>query len=239
MVKVTEQEESDWLGDLSLQHRLSLLQNELHVPKSNAKPGLNYTYRTAEEIMVAVKPLLLKYHCSLTVSDIVRSTEGSMVLDKYVDGKAVKEVHPKVRVLYIHSIATLACTIDLKDAITACASAGVTLQSRSMSDAQSYGSASSYARKYALSGLFLLDDNKDPDDRDEEPKAKVAKVPKPKVEAPVHPIIAFLNSLPDEKKEPTRAAIKTSLVTFGKAKLQELTDAQVKEILSNLKEVNR
>jgi hypothetical protein len=168
----------------SLHERLSIVQSELHVPKVNTKPELKYSYRTAEEIMVAVKPLLLKYQLSLVLTDTVRSTPSNIVLSKYVNGKTEKEVFPKVYGAYVEATARLSCSVEPKDFIMVSACAGITLENKGMSDAQAYGSSSSYARKYALSGLFLLDDNKDPDDKEPKEITKVKKtVPKQETSA--------------------------------------------------------
>jgi hypothetical protein len=117
------------------------IQSDLKVPKGQFNSFGKYYYRNAEEILEALKPLLKKYECVLKLSD------------------EIKEVGS---VIFIETTATLLFP-DFKDGIKVTAQAGVDLNAKGMSQAQCFGASSSYARKYALSGLFLLDDSKDAD----------------------------------------------------------------------------
>jgi len=115
------------------------IQSELKAPKSQFNSFGKYNYRNAEDILEAVKPLLLKYECTLTLSDCVQ-TSGSIL---YVEATAKLSHHD--------------------DSIIVTAQAGIDPNRKGMDIAQAFGASSSYARKYALSGLFLLDDSKDAD----------------------------------------------------------------------------
>ena len=118
---------------------LILIQNELKAPKSQFNAFGKYKYRSVEDILEAVKPLLLKYECTLTIEDEVKEVGGLVFIE-----------------------ATAAIQKDMEGrAVTA--QAGIDINRKGMDVAQSYGSSSSYARKYALNGLFLIDDTKDPD----------------------------------------------------------------------------
>ena len=117
------------------------IQTELKAPKNQFNSFGKYKYRNAEDILEAVKPLLLKYDCTLTLSDQIKETSGGLV---YVEATAI----------FRHLEEDY---IDVK------AQAGIDINRKGMDIAQSFGSSSSYARKYALSGLFLLDDTKDAD----------------------------------------------------------------------------
>jgi hypothetical protein len=117
------------------------IQSELKAPKNQFNSFGRYSYRSAEDILEALKPLLKKYECVLKLSD------------------EIKEVGS---VTFVETTATLLFP-DFKDGIKVTAQAGVDLNTKGMSAAQCFGASSSYARKYALSGLFLLDDSKDPD----------------------------------------------------------------------------
>lgn len=124
--------------------KLTLIQNELKAPKNQFNKFGNYHYRNVEDIMEAVKPLLLKHNCTLTIKDRVKTVNSVMFVEstvEFTDG----DFNVKIK-----------------------ASAGIEPQ-KGMTLAQSFGASSSYARKYALSGLFLLDDNKDDDTRDNRP----------------------------------------------------------------------
>ena len=121
--------------------QLLQIQAELKAPKNQFNSFGKYKYRNAEDILEAVKPLLLKYDCTLTLSDEIKETSGGLV---YVEATAI----------FRHLEEDY---IDVK------AQAGIDVNRKGMDIAQSFGSSSSYARKYALSGLFLLDDTKDAD----------------------------------------------------------------------------
>jgi hypothetical protein len=118
---------------------LILIQNELKAPKSQFNAFGKYKYRSVADILEAVKPLLLKYECTLTIEDEVKELGGLVFIE-----------------------ATASIQKDMEGrAVTA--QAGIDINRKGMDVAQSYGSSSSYARKYALNGLFLIDDTKDPD----------------------------------------------------------------------------
>lgn len=117
------------------------IQNELKAPKGQFNSFGRYKYRSCEDILEAVKPLLHKYSCSLNISD-----EVVMVGDRF----------------YVKSTATL--RKDTGEVISSSvAFAREDETKKGMDGAQVTGAASSYARKYALNGLFCIDDTKDAD----------------------------------------------------------------------------
>jgi len=116
---------------------LAKIQKELKAPKSNLNKFGNYKYRSAEDILEAVKPLL-------EGSTITLTDEMVQVGERY----------------YVKATATL--TSEDKSFSTS-AYAREAETKKGMDDAQITGSASSYARKYALNGLFAIADNDDPD----------------------------------------------------------------------------
>jgi hypothetical protein len=115
------------------------IQSELKAPKNQFNSFGKYHYRNAEDILEALKPILLKHGCTLTLSDEIK-TAGN--------------------IMYVETTATLC---HEGDCISVTAQAGIDPNRKGMDVAQAFGASSSYARKYALSGLFLLDDSKDPD----------------------------------------------------------------------------
>jgi len=115
------------------------IQSELKAPKNQTNAFGKYKYRSCEDILEAVKPLLLKYKCHLVISDVIKEAVG---------------------VIYCES--RLVFTDNL-ESITVTACAGIEPNRKGMDIAQSFGASSSYARKYALNGLFLIDDTKDAD----------------------------------------------------------------------------
>jgi len=105
------------------------IQNELKVPKGNLNKFGNYKYRSAEDILEAVKPILLKYNELLTLSDEILP----------IGNKVFLKATAKVNEVSCYGYAELA-------------------EHKGMSAEQATGTASSYARKYALNGLFLIDE---------------------------------------------------------------------------------
>jgi hypothetical protein len=122
---------------------LIAIQSELKAPKNQFNAFGKYKYRSVEDILEAVKPLLLKYECTLTIEDEVKEVGGLVFIEATAAIQVDKEGRTEGR------------------AVTA--QAGIDINRKGMDVAKSYGSSSSYARKYALNGLFLIDDTKDPD----------------------------------------------------------------------------
>ncbi len=118
---------------------LILIQSELKAPKNQFNAFGKYKYRSCEDILEAVKPLLLKYGCTLTIHDEVKEVGG---------------------IVFIESTASIQKDLEGRSVT---AQAGIDPTRKGMDIAQSFGSSSSYSRKYALSGLLLIDDTKDPD----------------------------------------------------------------------------
>lgn len=119
---------------------LQQIQLELKAPKSKRNTFGNYNYRNCEDILEAVKPLLQKYNSTLIITD------------------DVQEVGPVVVIT-----AKVIFTDNTGKETVVKAHAGVEISKKGMDVAQTFGASSSYARKYALNGLFLIDDTKDYD----------------------------------------------------------------------------
>ena len=145
---------------MSLAKKLSNIQINLKAPKSQNNKFGGYKYRNCEDILESVKPLLKKEELALTISD-----DLVLIGDRF----------------YIKATATLT---DGENSISNNAFARESDTKKGMDSSQITGSASSYARKYALNGLFCIDDTKDADfapdkkEKKEEPK-KETKVTKP------------------------------------------------------------
>lgn len=120
-------------------NKLIQVQNELKAPKSQYNSFGNYNYRNCEDILEAVKPLLAKHGLLLTITDDV-----VFIGERY----------------YIKAVATVT---DGNKSISSTAYAREELSKKGMDSSQITGSASSYARKYALNGLFCIDDTRDAD----------------------------------------------------------------------------
>lgn len=148
--------------DDKVREALRIVQNELKAPKDKVNSFGKYNYRSCESILENVKPLLAKVGAALTIEDeIVQVSDRVYVRATatfYAEGGEVR-------------VTAYAREADTKSG---------------MDVAQVTGAASSYARKYALNGLFAIDDTKDPDTEEyqgqpakPQPKPTVAPQPKP------------------------------------------------------------
>ena len=119
---------------------LVTIQQKLKAPKGQFNKFGSYKYRSCEDILESVKPILTETKCSLTLSD---------------------EMVPVGNRIYVKATATLTNEKGEKEIVTAFAREEET--KKGMDGSQITGASSSYARKYALNGLFCIDDTKDPD----------------------------------------------------------------------------
>lgn len=132
------------------------IQSKLKAPKDNYNSFGKYKYRSAESILESVKPLLKEYGCILTVSDDI-----VMVGDR----------------IYVKATATI--SNEKGEYITTSAFAReAEVGKNGMDVSQVTGATSSYARKYALNGLFCIDDTKDTDTEEYQAQKKKAEKPK-------------------------------------------------------------
>ena len=126
---------------MNLKEKLLAIQKELKAPKGQYNSFGKYKYRSCEDILEAVKPICEKYKALLVVTD-----EIELIGDRY----------------YVKANATLLDT-ESEEKISNYASARESETKTGMDLSQITGTASSYARKYALNGLFCIDDTKDAD----------------------------------------------------------------------------
>ena len=126
---------------MNIYEKLTEVQNELKAPKSRYNSFGKYNYRSCEDILEAVKPLLKSKKLAMTVKDEVYS-----VGDRF----------------YIMAVVTV-FDCESEEKITTTAYAREDNEKKGMDGSQITGSSSSYARKYALNGMFAIDDTKDAD----------------------------------------------------------------------------
>ena len=129
------------------------IQSELKVPKNQFNSFGKYNYRSCEDILEAVKPLLKKYNCSLIISDEIKEVSGITFVEatvKFWDNELT----------------------DIEVQVTS--QAGIDINKKGMDISQCFGSSSSYARKYALNGLFLIDDTEDSDATNDHKKQTIS-----------------------------------------------------------------
>ena len=126
---------------MEIYEKLNKIQSELKAPKGQYNKFGKYSYRSCEDILEALKPHLLKYGCVVTLTD-----DMQLIGDRY----------------YLKATATITDAESGKS-VSNVALAREDKERAGMSESQLTGTASSYARKYALNGLFLIDDTKDAD----------------------------------------------------------------------------
>ena len=126
---------------MGIQEKLFNIQQGLNVPKTQRNNFGNYNYRSCEDILEAVKPLLKDNKCTLKLTD---------------------EIVVKGDRNYVESVATLT-DIESGEHESTKGEAREEETKKGMDGSQITGASSSYARKYALNGLFCIDDNKDSD----------------------------------------------------------------------------
>lgn len=126
--------------------KIVAIQSELKAPKGQYNSFGKYNYRSCEDILEGVKPLLSKHGLVLTIQD-----EIELIGDRY----------------YVKATATIT---DGKEQLSTDAYARESLDKKGMDASQVTGSTSSYARKYALNGLLAIDDTKDADTMDNSKK---------------------------------------------------------------------
>lgn len=126
---------------MSINEKLLAIQNELKAPKNQYNKFGNFYYRSCEDILEGLKPVLKKNKASLIVSD-----EIVQIGDRF----------------YVKANAILT-DIETGDSLQSTAFAREETEKKGLDSSQITGSSSSYARKFALNGLFLIDDTKDAD----------------------------------------------------------------------------
>ena len=129
---------------MTILEKLQKIQVELKVTKNQTNAFGKYKYRSAEDILEAVKPFEDKYKVVFKISDSLSELAGHV----YVDSEA--------KIIDTEST-------DRESSISSMAQAIIDFQAKGMQMPQRTGAASSYAKKYALGNLLLIDDNKDAD----------------------------------------------------------------------------
>lgn len=146
---------------MNIFEKLLAIQQELKAPKGQYNSFGKYSYRSCEDILEAVKPICAKYNIVLTVSD-----DLVYMGDRYYIKATARLIDTEFPVGYDVStkISTVSkAVIDKYNSIENTAYAREEETKKGMDGSQITGTASSYARKYALNGLFCIDDTKDAD----------------------------------------------------------------------------
>lgn len=192
-------------GHEGLLRSLNAIQTELRVPKNQVNKYGNYKFRNCDDIVEAVKPMLKKYNIVLLMYDTIECINNHT---------------------YIKATASLVAITGEKIEVTALARE-VEEKSGILTEPMLTGSASSYARKYALNGLFALDDTKDPDDNIE-PKKEAPKE-KPSRNGPSPKQIEIINNWIESTQSYWTLSNK-----YGVSDAKDLTKDQASELVAKI-----
>jgi hypothetical protein len=179
---------------MNIAEKLLAIQTELKAPKNQTNKFGNYKYRSAEDILKALKPYLSKYKVSVKVSN---------------------ETIEICEMPCVRSVAKLIDAEDPNSVIEASDDAFIEMNAKGMQMPQKSGSASSYAKKYALGNLFLLDDTKDSDaTNDHKTTITSSKLPSlNKDSAAYDRVIGYLNKGGDLKEVLKKYSVSSALKT--------------------------
>ena len=193
----------------SIYKKLIEVQNELKAPKGQYNKFGGYNYRSCEDILEAVKPLLKKYELTLFIHDDIE-----LVGERY----------------YIKATCTL-INNGSGEKVEISALARESKEKKGMDSPQLTGAVSSYARKYALNGLFLIDDTKDADTNSYavESAARAKEIDKLEKEE-FAKLCAIAGDLGFSEKN-VRAAIKS----YGKQQAIDLQATERQELIDRMK----
>lgn len=202
---------------MNIYEKLAAVQQELKAPKDKKNTFAGYSYRSAEGILEAVKPVLAKYNATIVLDDdVVEKGERF-----YIEARAVfvdiEHDWDDRRVLEVHGFAREAA------------------EKKGLDVSQVTGTASSYARKYALNGLLLIDDTKDPDTDEyakqtgEEPKEEK----KPKKEE--KPLTQYASEAHIKTIEIMAKKLGLSVDKITKKPLEQFTASEATSLILELK----
>ena len=135
---------------ITLNEKLVSIQTELKCKKDKYNAFGKYNYRSAEGILESLKPFLLKNGVSVTINETLEELNGMLIM------KSISSIYDGV------------------DSIQAVALVAIDMDQKGMNAPQKFGSASSYAKKYSLGNLFLIDDTADSDATNTHGKTKTA-----------------------------------------------------------------
>lgn len=200
---------------MTIHEKMMKIQTTLKAPKNLFNSFGNYKYRNAEGILEAVKPLLAENKLSMYISDDVQAVND--------------RVYVKATVFIFD--------IETGESVMATASAREALNKKGMDDSQITGTASSYARKYALNGILLLDDTKDAD-TDENQKERTARANKQEQKKNKEKLDQMKISLVKQKTlldlcEDEKFDINKILKSYKHESIKDITEGQYKYIVAN------
>ena len=206
---------------MNIYEKLLKAQIELKAPKGQYNSFGKYKYRSCEDILEALKPVLDKLKLTLFISDEIVETGGSYKVEK--KDETVETVGRK----YVKATITLVNIEKPDEQIRTSALAREEETKKGQDGSQITGTSSSYARKYALNGLFLIDDTKDNDTSDSKiERGNRAEEERKKVEE-------YLNSRPGMierlKENLSSDKLEKVLKAYKVEEIWQMSDEQLKE----------
>lgn len=202
---------------MSVYEKLMKVQGALKAPKDQRNNFGKYNYRSCEDILEALKPILKEVGAVVTITDRI-----NQIGDRY----------------YIESIASF---IDVEDgkAVQVMGYAREAQEKKGMDDSQITGATSSYARKYALNGLFAIDNTDDMDklnnaEADWNKKQEKKTKPKQDNEQEVKHMFSLAN---EAGIKPAKIAEKM-MVDFKKSKTKDLTSDEIKQLVAWISQIS-
>ena len=189
---------------MNVYEKLIAIQSELKAPKSQYNSFGKYSYRNCEDILEALKPLLKEHKSTIYISD-----EIVTVLERF---------YVKATVTFIDA--------ETGESITNTAYAREEESKKGMDGSQVTGASSSYARKYALNGMFAIDDTKDSDFTNTTVKGDNSALS----EAQIKRLLAIASKVNISADDVKKVVAKT----FGVQDLRKMNKQQYDEICSRL-----
>lgn len=204
---------------MNIYEKLNFIQINLRAPKSQYNKFGKFSYRNCEDILEALKPLLEQAKAALVINDNLIEIAGR---------------------IYIKSTASLRNIEEPGEEVRAIGYAREPEELKGMQEPQITGACSSYARKYALNALFLIDDVKDPDSNEvsrgfEQPRA-VANATPQRVQSSGRITQKQANRIYAIAKEKgfTHEDVEKVIAIYGKKKAEDLTKSEYEAIIERL-----
>lgn len=197
---------------MTIYEKLMKIQGELKVPKGQENDFGGYKYRSCEDILETLKPILRDVKALIIIND-----DLVQIGDRY----------------YVKATATLIDVEKSTDKIEATAYAREAESKKKMDDSQITGSTSSYARKYALNGLFAIDDTKDSDATNKHGKSDNKEKAEKKSDKPTTQAkIDALFKLAKRKGHSSSSVLKSVTKQYGVSNIADLTEVQYLSVVN-------
>ena len=210
---------------MNIYEKLLKVQVELKAPKGQYNSFGKYKYRSCEDILEALKPVLDKLKLTLFISDEIVEVGGS-----YKVSKKDETIESEGR-KYVKATITLVNIEKPDEQIKTSALAREEETKKGMDGSQITGASSSYARKYALNGMFMIDDTKDSDSTNTHGKDEAKKTTETEFKKAIDMINALANT--EEKSEKVFDMIEK----FNKNSLLDCTIEELKKVYNELKKI--